>query len=126
MKAALLVGLALNILVLVLGYPRGYGALSPRSRLYRTGGLGLLLVLLVVGVAYVSLPPLDGTRITAFRHLMLFSIGVMLALSLACVAVLDALESWSVLRREQRTVLRTMAEDAARVAEAARERKQRR
>jgi hypothetical protein len=54
---------------------------------------------------------------------MLFSIGVMLALSLACVALLDGLESWSVLRREQRSALRTMAEEAAQVAEAARARR---
>jgi len=122
MKTILVAGIATTVIVLVAGYPRGYGALSPRSRLYRTGGLGLMLVLLIVGVAYVSLPPLDGSRITAFRYLMLFGIGVMIALAVACVAVLDALESLSVLRREQRTALHSMAEDTARVAEAVRRR----
>jgi hypothetical protein len=94
---------------LVWGYPRRYGALSARSRLFRTSGLGLLLLLIAVALVQVSLPPLDGTRLTAFRHLAVYSTGIFLALSLACLAVLDALEVWSVMRREERARIQEMA-----------------
>lgn len=110
--------LAAAVLATVLGYPSRYGALSARSRLFRTGGVGLVILLLLVSLIYVSLPPLDGTRILAFRHLTLLTVGVLLALSLACVAVLDALESLSVLRREERAALNQMVRDAAEAAKA--------
>lgn len=113
MKLVLGLLLAAAVLITVLGYPKRYGALSARSRLFRTGGMGLVIVLLVVALAYAALPPLDGTRIVAFRHLSLMIVGVMLALSLACVALLDALESFSVLRREERAVLNRMVQEAA-------------
>jgi len=103
-------GLFVTVVVaMVWGYPRRYGALSPRSRLFRTSGLGLLLLLVSVAWLQVSLPPLDGTRLTAFRHLALYATGIFLALSLACVAVLDALEVWSVMRREERARIQEMA-----------------
>ena len=116
MKLFLGLLLAAAVVFTALGYPKRYGALSARSRLFRTAGMGLVIVLLVVSLAYLSLPPLDGTRIVAFRHLSLILIAVMTGLSLACVALLDALESFSVLRREERAVLRTMAEAAAETA----------
>lgn len=108
MKLFLGILFVLVLVLTVLGFPRGYGALSARSRLFRTSGLGLLLTLVAVAWFQVSLPALDGTRLTAFRHLALYGTGVFLALSLACVAVLDALEVWSVARREERSTLRSM------------------
>lgn len=101
---------SLVMVATVWGYPRRYGALSARSRLFRTAGLGLLLLLVAVAWFLVSLPPLDGTRMTAFRHLSLYATGVFLALSLACIAVLDSLEVWSVMRREERARVRQFVE----------------
>lgn len=95
----------------VKGYPSGYGALSQRSRLYRTAALGLLILLIVVAFVGFSLP-LDGPKkLIAFRQLSILFVSVLLALSLVCAAGLDALESYSVVRRQERLANQQVAEE---------------
>ena len=103
----------------VLAYPNKYGALSGRSRLFRTVGLfllDLLLGLVLLGVSLDWTPPADPAlrRALAFRLLALTLACVFLALSLLCIAALDWLEIQVVMRRSRRDVLLNMAEEAAR------------
>lgn len=104
----LIVGVGLTLW----GYPRGYGALSGRSRLYRTVGMGLLDLLILFGLVYLSrsakgmLPPLQTiTFLAAFLGL-----GV----SLVCIALLDALESVVAMRRVERQVIQQVIEETVR------------
>ena len=48
MQVALAVVFVMSVIFAVRGYPSGYGALSKRSRLYRTAALGLLILLIIV------------------------------------------------------------------------------
>ena len=99
------------VIFAVRGYPSGYGALSNRSRLYRTAALGLLILLIIVAFVGFSLP-LDGPKkLIAFRQLSILLVSVMLALSLVCAAGLDALESYSVVRRQELLANQKVAEE---------------
>ena len=101
----------MTVIFAVCGYPSGYGALSKRSRLYRTAALGLLILLIIVAYVGFSLP-IDGPKkLIAFRQLSILLVSVMLALSLVCAAGLDALESYSVVRRQERIANQQVAED---------------
>ncbi len=108
----------------VLGYPNKYGALSGRSRLFRTVGLFLLDVLLVLVLMYTFIDFRAGVtpRVGAFRFFFYVSSCLFLCLTLVCVALLDALESYSSVRRERRAylsvVLQEELEKAQREAEA--------
>lgn len=111
MQIALAVIFVLTVIFAVRGYPSGYGALSNRSRLYRTAALGLLMLLIIVAFVGFSLP-LDGPRkLIAFRQISILLVSVMLALSLVCAAGLDALESYSVVRRQERLANQKVAEE---------------
>ena len=111
MQIALAVIFVLTVIFAVRGYPSGYGALSNRSRLYRTAALGLLILLIIVAFVGFSLP-LDGPRkLIAFRQISILLVSVMLALSLVCAAGLDALESYSVVRRQERLANQQVAEE---------------
>lgn len=111
MQIALAVIFVLTVIFAVRGYPSGYGALSNRSRLYRTAALGLLILLIIVAFVGFSLP-LDGPRkLIAFRQISVLLVSVMLALSLVCAAGLDALESYSVVRRQERLANQKVAEE---------------
>lgn len=111
MQIALAVVFAMSVIFAVRGYPSEYGALSKRSRLYRTAALGLLILLIIVAFVGFSLP-LDGPKkLIAFRQLSILLVSVMLALSLVCAAGLDALESYSVVRRQERIANQKVAED---------------
>ena len=111
MQIALAVVFVISVIYAVRGYPSGYGALSKRSRLYRTAALGLLILLIIVAFVGFSLP-LDGPkRLIAFRQISILLVSVMLALSLVCAAGLDALESYSVVRRQERLANQKVAED---------------
>jgi membrane protease YdiL (CAAX protease family) len=110
-QIALAVIFVLTVIFAVRGYPSGYGALSNRSRLYRTAALGLLILLIIVAFVGFSLP-LDGPRkLIAFRQISILLVSVMLALSLVCAAGLDALESYSVVRRQERLANQKVAEE---------------
>ena len=111
MQVALAVVFVMTVIFAVRGYPSGYGALSKRSRLYRTAALGLLILLIIVAYVGFSLP-IDGPKkLIAFRQLSILLVSVMLALSLVCAAGLDALESYSVVRRQERIANQQVAED---------------
>lgn len=111
MQIALAIVFVLAVIFAVRGYPSGYGALSKRSRLYRTAALGLLILLIIVAFVGFSLP-LDGPKkLIAFRQLSILLVSVMLALSLVCAAGLDALESYSVVRRQERLANQQVAEE---------------
>jgi hypothetical protein len=70
-----------------------------------------LILLIIVAFVGFSLP-LDGPkRLIAFRQLSILLVSVMLALSLVCAAGLDALESYSVVRRQERLANQRVAED---------------
>jgi membrane protease YdiL (CAAX protease family) len=110
-QIALAIVFVLAVIFAVRGYPSGYGALSKRSRLYRTAALGLLILLIIVAFVGFSLP-LDGPKkLIAFRQLSILLVSVMLALSLVCAAGLDALESYSVVRRQERLANQQVAEE---------------
>lgn len=122
MQIALAVLFVVTVVFAVRGYPTGYGALSKRSRLYRTAALGLLILLIIVAFVGFSLP-LDGPkRLVAFRQISILLVSVMLALSLVCAAGLDALESYSIVRRQERLANQQVAEDLAGQLQALRER----
>lgn len=111
MQIGLGIVFTLTMIFAVKGYPSGYGALSQRSRLYRTAALGLLILLIVVAFVGFSLP-LDGPKkLIAFRQLSILAVSVLLALSLVCAAGLDALESYSVVRRQERLANQRVAEE---------------
>ena len=111
MQVALAVVFVLAVIFAVRGYPSGYGALSKRSQLYRTAALGLLILLVIVAFVGFSLP-LDGPKkLIAFRQISILLVSVMLALSLVCAAGLDALESYSVVRRQERLANQKVAEE---------------
>lgn len=111
MQIALAVVFVLAVIFAVRGYPLGYGALSKRSRLYRTAALGLLILLVIVAFVGFSLPLEGPKKLIAFRQISILLVSVMLALSLVCAAGLDALESYSVVRRQERLANQMVAED---------------
>jgi len=121
-QIALAVVFVMTVIFAVRGYPSGYGALSKRSRLYRTAALGLLILLIIVAFVGFSLP-LDGPKkLIAFRQISILLVSVMLALSLVCAAGLDALESYSVVRRQERLANQKVAEELQSQLQARKER----
>jgi uncharacterized membrane protein YbhN (UPF0104 family) len=98
----------------VLGYPHRYGALTGRSRLFRTVGLSLLVLFLGLVLLYTFLDFEANTaskKIAALRQITYLAACFFLALSLLCIALLDWLEAIVFYRREQRDLLRQMARD---------------
>lgn len=104
--------LIVSVGVTVWGYRRGYGALSGRSRLFRTTGMGLLDLLILMGLVYITrnlagkMPPL--------QMLSFLAIFLGLGVSLVCIALLDALESVVAMRRVERQVIQQVIEETAR------------
>jgi hypothetical protein len=97
----------------VLGYPARYGALTGRSRLFRTVGLflfdlllGLVLLGTFIDFAYNTTRVIGNFRALSYALACLF-----LALALMCIAILDWLESLVAYRREQRNLLQQMARE---------------
>jgi hypothetical protein len=80
----------------VLGYPHRYGALTGRSRLFRTVGLSLLVLFLGLVLLYTFLDFEANTaskKIAALRQITYLAACFFLALSLLCIALLDWLEA---------------------------------
>ena len=104
--------LIVSVGITLWGYRRGYGALSGRSRLFRTSGMGLLDLLIFLGLVYLTrslhnkLPPLQMLSFLA----AFLGLGV----SLVCIALLDALESVVAMRRVERQVMQQVIEETAR------------
>jgi hypothetical protein len=95
----------------VAGYPRRYGALSGRSRLFRTVGLFLLdlLLFLVLLGTMISFTDLERPRVGALRAVAYLLACVFLLFSVICIALLDWLESLVAYRRAHREMLHRMA-----------------
>jgi hypothetical protein len=105
---AALLGVA--ALVTVVGYPRKYGALSGRSRLFRTLGVLLIDLLLVLLLAYFStdFKAIPDARVAAVRGGIYLISFVLITFSLVGLALLDTLESVVVYRRERRAAVEQM------------------
>ena len=111
-------GLFLGSLVWgVVGYPKGYGALSGRSRLFRTAGIALLILLLALGFFVVGAAVPHGDKMGAIRKAALLLSCLLVALSLCGIALLDGLESYVVVRRERRGELNKVIADTVAAAE---------
>jgi hypothetical protein len=108
--AVLLVG---AMLYTVYGYPHHYGALTGRSRLFRTVGLvviDLLLVLVLMGMS-IDFKADVTPQIAVLRAALYWGACVILGLSLPCIALLDALESYTAVRREKRDFMQQMIQE---------------
>lgn len=98
----------------VVGYPQRYGALSGRSRLFRSAGLfllDLLLGLVLLGTL-VDFRDVERPRIALLRAGAYVLACVFLLFSLLCVALLDWLETLVAYRRAQRDILYRMRDEA--------------
>lgn len=91
----------------VLGYPHKYGALSGRSRLFRTLGVFLLDLLLGLTLLYTFIDFAYGAdkRVAAARAAAYILACLFLAFALLTTALLDSLESVVAYRRERRRAL---------------------
>jgi hypothetical protein len=89
---------------MVYGYPQRYGALTGRSRLYRTVGLfllSLLLMLVFVG-QFIDFYAGVERKVGALRWAFYWMSCLLLGLMLPVIAFLDSLESFVAVRREKR------------------------
>jgi len=97
----------------VAGYGRKYGALSARSRLFRTVGMVLLDLLIGLFLAYTFADFQTGVtrKAASIREIFYLSSCLFLGLTLLCVALLDSLESIVAVRRERRGLAQDMVRD---------------
>jgi hypothetical protein len=119
-QITLTVLLVLTAGVAIWGYPRKYGALSGRSRLYRTAGVGVLvflLTLILVGT-YTDFYAGVTRQIGALRAAAHLGAVLILVLSLPFIALLDALETYVTGRREKRALLEQMIREEIERAQA--------
>lgn len=88
----------------IIGYPKQYGALTPRSRLFRTLGIVLLDLLIGLALLYTIVDVRAGVpaNVGVIRVLLYLGSCIFLAFALFCIAMLDALETVSSFRREKR------------------------
>ena len=102
---ALLLG---ALIYTVVAYPARYGAISGRSRLFRTVGVFLLDLLFMLVFMYTLIDwGAGGKQVGAIRWVFYVASCFFLCFALACTAALDALEGFTAVRRERR---RTLAE----------------
>jgi Na+/melibiose symporter-like transporter len=116
LQLLLTLGFLGTLTYLVLGWPKRFGALSDRSWRFRLAGLGLLLVLFALGWLAAGMVVGRGNKVGAIRYLSLILSCVLVTLSLTCVALLDGLESYSVVRKERRGELNKLIEETTRAA----------
>lgn len=97
----------------VIGYPHKYGALTGRSRLFRTVGLCVIDLLLVLGFfgTFADFRTGVDPRLAQVRYLLYLLSCLTLLLTLPLIAALDALEVYSVARRERREYLNKIVEE---------------
>lgn len=113
------------------GYPRKYGALSGKSRLFRT--LGLVLVNLLVFTVFlyfstdwnamqyrIGVPSQDSARLVKASQLLYGVTWVLLTILLVGVAGLDSLENFTIYRRQRREAVDEMIQDAIAASQAKR------
>jgi len=101
---------------LIIGWPKRFGALSDRSWRYRVAGIGLLLLLFALGWFAANIMVTKGDKVGALRYMSLLLSCILLTISLACVALLDALESYAAIRRERRAELNKLIDETTRAA----------
>ena len=97
----------------VMGYPQRYGALSGRSRLFRSIGLfllDLLLGLVLLGTLVDFTDP-ERPRMALLRFTAYMLACFFLFFSVICIAVLDWLESLVAYRRAHRDMLYRTAQE---------------
>jgi membrane protease YdiL (CAAX protease family) len=123
LQIALGLGLAGAMAYTVLGYPHKYGALTGRSRLFRTLGLLVfdLLLLLVLIWTFTDFSKQVGQRVGRIREIFYLASCLVLGLSLPLIALLDALESYTAVRRERREFLQQAVRDEAERAQKAKD-----
>ena len=102
--------LAGAVLYTVLGYPHRYGALSGRSRLFRTLGLVIIDLLLALVLMWFFIN-FGDSKIGAVRQLFYILSCVILALALLCIAALDSLETIVAARREESKFVRQVLQE---------------
>jgi len=115
--SGILVGLMIGLTVW--GYPRKYGALSGRSRFFRTVGMVLFNLLLITILIYAStdwhaqlyrigMEPHNAARLVAASKLVYFLIWLLIGIFLLGVALLDMLENFTIYRRQRREAMEAM------------------
>ena len=130
MHPSQIVFVALTVAALVftvVAYPNKYGAQSGRSRLFRTVGMFLmdLLLMLVTLATFIDFAAGVSPRVAPIRVGFYLASCVFLCLALICTALLDSLESVSRLRRESRRSLEeTLRTEIDKAREEARSRKE--
>ena len=113
----------------VWGYPHKYGALSGRSRLFRTVGILLLDLLLITIVMYLSTDWIamkyqvgrsasDSLKLIAASRLLYFTTWVIITILTLGMGMLDALENFTVYRKQRRQALDDMIQDAIAASQA--------
>lgn len=99
-----------SVFYTVFGYTRRYGALSGRSRLFRTLGLIVIDLLLALVLMWFFIDFGDG-NLAAIRQSFYIISCVVLVLALLCIAMLDALETIVAARREERDFVRQILQE---------------
>lgn len=110
----------------VWGFPRKYGALSGRSRLFRTIGMVLINLLLVTLVIFfstdwngqlyqVGVDPARARYMVKISQLLYFVTWLLMGVFLMGVALFDSLENFTLYRRQRREALEKMIADAVAV-----------
>lgn len=105
------------------GYPRKYGALSGKSRLFRTVGMVLANLLLLTVFLYFStdwtamkyrigVPSQDSERLVKASQLLYGTTWVLLATLLVGTAGLDSLENFTIYRKRRREAVDEMIQEA--------------
>ncbi len=99
-----------SVFYTIFGYKHRYGALSGRSRLFRTLGLIVMDLLLALALMWFFIDFGSGTLGLARQGFYIASC-IVLVLALLCIALLDALETIVAARREERDFVRQILKD---------------
>lgn len=123
--------LAIALAATVWGYPHKYGALSGRSRLFRTVGVVLIDLLLITVLMYfstdwtamkyrVGMTSSDALKLVAASQALYLVTWVIIMIWSVGMGLLDALENFSVYRRQRRQALDEMIQEAIAASQAKR------
>lgn len=123
--------LAAAVAYTVWGYPHKYGALSGKSRLFRTVGIVLIDLLLLTVLMYFStdwkamqyrigVPSQDSTRLVKASQLLYGTTWVLLSVLIVGTAGLDSLENFTIYRKKRREALDQMIQEAVAASQAKR------
>ena len=107
--------LAAALFYTVWGYGRKYGALSGKSRLFRTVGIVLLDLLLATVVIFfatdwdamryrVGTPSQQASQLVVLSQGLYFATWLLLSVLIVGCASLDSLENYSIYRKQRREI----------------------